>query len=233
VSTPAKTHEHYCHEHGYWKHKATSCTGKPFEMACARCARKFRKEAKGKNPMSKKKAKKKRNRPRRGVMPPALKAYWAKKRKKKKTRPLKRAKAILLSELRRAGYAIVSKPNRRRRKKANPRNGVNLYAVYERIPGMGREWHQVNEVEAKSGAAAIRATRAEDSKRGNKPPSGTKYKALTTPNRRRRKKANPRKKMPRSIRIPGTVTPKQKKAIGRFLARATGLRVVHKRAGRK
>jgi hypothetical protein len=134
----------------------------------------------------KKKAKKKRNRPRKGVMPPALKAYWAKKRAKKnsrrrkkkntrrprksayrrrrpnKRRPLKQAKAILLSELRRAGYAIAPKPNRRRRKKANPR-----------------------------------------------------------------------KKVPRSIRIPGTVTPKQRKAIGRFLARATGKRIVYKKAGRK
>jgi len=137
----------------------------------------------------KKKTKKKRNRPRKGVMPLALKAYWAKKRaqkqnsrrrKKKNTRrrprktanrrrpnrkrPLKQAKAILLNELRKAGYAIAPKPNRRRRRKAN-----------------------------------------------------------------RRKKQNP----PRSIRIPGTVTTKQRKAIGRFLARATGRRIVYKKAGRR
>jgi hypothetical protein len=36
------------------------------------------------NPMSKKTKKKKRNRPRKGVMPAALKAYWAKRRKKAK-----------------------------------------------------------------------------------------------------------------------------------------------------
>ena len=144
------------------------------------------------NPMSKKKkARKKRNRrPRKGVMPAALKAYWAKKRaaknRKKKNsrrRPAKRkanrrrtrsrsrrnarprkAASVLLSELRQAGYAIAPKANRRRRRrKAN-----------------------------------------------------------------RRKKANPR-----SIRIPGTVTPKQRRAIGRFLARATGKRIVYKKAGRR
>jgi hypothetical protein len=146
---------------------------------------------------TKKKARKKRNRrPRKGVMPPALRKYWAKKRaqknsrrrkkknsrsrpfigpggkvwhsgkrrkKAKRTRPLKQAKAILLSELRRAGYAIAPKPNRRRRRKPN-----------------------------------------------------------------RRKRANPR-----SFRVPGTVTPKQRKAIGRFLARATGKRIVYQKAGRK
>lgn len=137
----------------------------------------------------KKKAKKKRHRPRKGVQPAGLKAYWAKKRAKKNSqrrtkkkntrrrrppkptrnrrrnaRPLKRAKAILLNELRKAGYAFAPKPNRRRRRKPN-----------------------------------------------------------------RRKQQNPQ----RSVRIPGTLTTAQRKAIGRALARATGKRIVYKKAGRR
>jgi len=131
----------------------------------------------GKNPrkgtMSKKrKRRKKRNRrPRKGVMPPALRKYWAKKRRQKNKRRKQRnrrrgrrnpprtvmrryrrgtlrsssgrtvtsptqARAILLSELRRAGYDVAPKPNRRRRKSRNrKRRNQTATEMTLRIPG--------------------------------------------------------------------------------------------------
>ena len=50
------------------------------------------------------------------------------------------------------------------------------YEIHEKVPG--GVWRQVDEQEAKSGAAAVRATKRSMRERGNAPPSGTKYKAI-------------------------------------------------------
>jgi len=86
-------------------------------------------------PMAKKRKRKKNRRPRKGVMPAGLKAYWAKKRRAKNARKAKRRKRPnpkprkrkrarrrrnIYFDRRSMGFKMGKKPRARRRKRRNP-----------------------------------------------------------------------------------------------------------------
>jgi hypothetical protein len=99
------------------------------------------------NTMSTKKRKRrKKKNPRKGVMPPALRAYWAKKRAKKRNPAKKRrrkARKVNTKRTRARRRRPVStrvrnyrRPTRRRRRKSNPRRGTLRIKVPR---GLGRK----------------------------------------------------------------------------------------------
>jgi hypothetical protein len=187
----------------------------------------------------KKKARKKRNRPRKGVMPPALRKYWAKKRAKKNSRKKNAVDSIGKAERRRRKSAMRhrwTKELRRqtKRSKKEMRASMRAWGKKGKYPETTQEWfnprrRRPNRKRTRPLKRAKSMLLSELRKAG--------YAIAPKANRRRRRKANRRRKAkrnpPRSIRIPGTVTTKQRRAIGRFLARSTGRRIVYKKAGRR
>ena len=141
------------------------------------------------------------------------------KKKSKKKRNRRPRKGVMPPALRKYwAKKRAAKAKNRRRKKKNP-GYHRASSVMRRFRRKTLRSRSGRKVRSKRMAKAILLSklRAEG------------YQIAPKKNKRRHRRNPPRPKA-RSLRIPGTVTPKQRRAIGRFLARATGRRIVYKRA---